>query len=65
MLQQHKTHWGRIFIVLLLVMALCATLSTAFAAEPSEASATDAPGETMVLFADGEGSEKGEGDAAD
>ena len=63
MIQHNKIHWSRILIVLILVVALCATFSTVFASEPS---AADEPEETMTILgmAPEEG-EKGEGDAAE
>ena len=79
MLQHNNIRWGRVFLVLLLVLALSSTLFTAFAAEAEE----PAPEETMVLFGAEEAAaeevpedtmvalgmaleeEKGEDDAAD
>ena len=61
-----KTRWGRILVILVLVMALCATLTSVFASDAAAADASE-PEETMVLFADAAApaeTGKGEGDTA-
>ena len=77
MLQHNKTRWGRIFLVLMLVMALCASLTTVFAAESgssepeetmvlfaADGAAGEAPEETMIALGAAPAEDKGEGDTA-
>ena len=62
MIQHNKIHWSRILVVLILVVALCATFSTAFASEAEQAGESEG---TMTILGAAPEEEKGEDDAVD